>query len=447
MVQKNVSINFDKKAGRLRPVNGMNKGPLFGQDLSVDFTEEFATMCVPMVRVSDVEPPHGGRFVDLHNVFPDFSLDERFELSYNFAPTDEYLGAVKRSGAEIFLRLGESYDPYEIKPYYKLPRDPDKWAAVCERILAHYNEGWGRGFKWGIKYVELTCDVDMERSGIDISDYFSFYRAVATRLKARFPRVRIGAYSSGGFFSLNHYNATPVQRNYVETLEKFLDLAGAEPSLPLDFLSWKCYAETPEELSLHASYARNYLDQSGFRKTLSIVSEFNLLGAGTGELFSRRDYPAKLVASLVIAQKSSIDMMFYADADPRSKKNCLYTLDDGITKRYRAAYRALCAFGALAELKSLAECTGDFWREIYTLAAYNGYDGAALVVTRDFDGLIELSVSGGDFASYSIMGLVGGAERGEGFASEQQNVPLGEGKILLRAGKNQVYLVRLHGKE
>lgn len=447
-MQKSVSINFDKKAGRLRPVNGMNRGPLFGLDLALDLSEEYKAMATPIVRTNNVEYPYGGgRFVDVHNIFPDFSLDERFDGSYNFAPTDAYLGAIKNSGAEIFLRLGESYDPYEVKPYYRLPRNREKWAAVCEKIIAHYNEGWCRGFKWGIKYVELFCDPDMEGSGIDASDYFEFYRTVASRLKARFPRLRFGAYSSGGFYSLNHFNAKSEERGYVDFLEKFLDLASCDDSVPLDFLTWKCYAETPEEIALHANYARNYLDQSGFRKTLSIISEFNLLGAELGGIGKRRDYPAKLVASLMIAQKCSVDMMFYSDADPRSPSCGIYTLEDAVNKRYYSAYRTLCAFGELARLRTLVECTDDFWRELYTLAAYDGVEGAVLIVTRDYSGLLELSVEGGDFNCYSIMGAVGGGERGEGFFSEQSDVPLRDGKILLRAGKNQTYLVRLKRAE
>lgn len=447
MVRKNIQIDFTKKAGRLRPVNGMNKGPVFGLDLSLDFTDEFRGMAVPMVRTNNVEYPlGGGRFVDVHNIFPDFALDERFDLSYNFAPTDAYLSAIKNAGAEIFLRLGESYDPYELKPYFRLPENPEKWASVCERIIAHYNEGWGRGFKFGIKYVELMCDVDLEKSGIDISEYFGFYRTVAARLKARFPRLKIGAYSSGGFYSLNHYNSPPAERNYIYTLEKFIDLIGGAKGVPLDFLSWKCYAETPEELSLHSGYARNYLDQSGLSKTQSIVSEFNLRGAKEGGVALLRDYPAKLAASLIIAEKSRIDMMFYSDADPRSKENGIFTLDDGITKRHYSAYSALCAFGELSRLKNLVATTEDSWREIYTLAAYGGNEGAALVVTGDYSGFIELSVSGGDFDSYSIKGLVGGGERGSGYVSEKENLPLTGGKILLKTGKNQLYFIKFRGK-
>ena len=124
MIKRTVNVDFSKKTGKIKPVNGLNNGPLFGVDLSVDFSEEYKEMASPVIRVSDVEAPYApSRFLDIHCVFPDMDLDERFEASYNFAPTDRYLAAIKETGADIVLRLGESREPYEVKKYTRPPRD------------------------------------------------------------------------------------------------------------------------------------------------------------------------------------------------------------------------------------------------------------------------------------------------------------------------------------
>lgn len=441
---RNVTVDFSKKSGKMRPLNSLNSGPLFGIDMSLDYREEYRSLCVPFVRTDRVEYPHGSdRYVDIHCLFPDFSLEERFEASYNFAPTDRYLLAIKDTGAEIFLRLGETADPYEIKPYIKKPKDILKWARVCEKIIAHYNEGWGHGFKLGIKYVEIMCDID-EPDGWqgNVEEYFELYRVVANHLRQRFPRLRIGAYSSGGFFALNHWNGTPLQKGYVETLEKFLDYIGSkETSAPLDFLSWKCTAANAEELSLHANYAKNYLIQSGFRRAQSILTRFDILPLGELPRHKEREYPSRLLSALITAQKSSIDMLFLAEADPRAELCSLYCTEDRASKHYFAPYRAMEIFGQLYRLGTEVETDGDYRKELSTLAATDGTDGAILLVTRDYSGIIEVDVKGANYSAYTLRGLIGGGQRGEGYYSSDKPAELKDGRLLLRVGKHEVYLI------
>ena len=151
------------------------------------------------------------------------ALDERFEASFNFAPTDRYLASVKETGADIFLRLGESPEPYEVKRYTSF-FDAEKVARVFERIIAHYNKGWGNGFKYNIKYVEIMCDADTAAAWSRTpEEYYSFYSTVAKYLKEKYPKIKVGAYSSGGFYSLNHYGAPQGVRRYIKFLEGFID--------------------------------------------------------------------------------------------------------------------------------------------------------------------------------------------------------------------------------
>ena len=442
MIKRTVNIDFSKKIGKIKPVNCLNNGPFFGIDLDVDLRDEYAEIKPPFIRVSNVEAPYSSaRFLDIHCIFPDMELDERFEASYNFAPTDRYLASVKDTGAEIFLRLGESPEPYEGKRYTRPPRDKEKLARICERIIAHYNKGWANGFKYNIKYVEIMCDVDTERGWYgEPIEYYELYSTVAKHLKEAYPKLRVGAYSSGGFFSMNHYNGTPEQKKYVDFLEGFIDYISCDNPTPLDFLSWKCYAESPEEITLHANYARSYLVQAGFRKAQSIISEFNLLGTDTGYYLERK-YPAALARALIIAEKSNVDMMFYSHLSPDSKWNALYSLDERRDKHFYSAYHVMTAFGALASLGNVVDSTEDYRTEIYSLATVGDDMGVCVFSTADYSGVVEINLAGRSFSTYSIKGIIGSGERGSGFFTEERGLPLRNDSITLRVGKNEVYFL------
>ena len=442
MIKRTVNIDFSKKIGKLKPVNCLNNGPLFGIDLDLDFTEQYAEIKPPFIRLSNIEYPYtSSRFLDIHCIFPDMELDERFEASYNFAPTDRYIAAVKSTGADVILRLGESPEPYEVKRYSKPPKDTDKLARIYERIIAHYNKGWANGFKYNIKYVEISCDVDTPGGWYgEPREFYALYTTVAKHLKEVYPKLKVGAYSSGGFFSLNHYDGTPEQKRYVDFMEGFLDHITRDDPTPLDFFSWKCYAESPEEISLHANYARSYLNQSGLRKTQSIISEFNLDGTDTGYYLDRK-YPAALARSLIIAQKSNVDMMFYSHLAPDSKWNALYSLDERCDKHLYSAYHVMTAFGALSSLGNVVDSTEDYRTEIYSLATLGEGEGVCVFSTADYSGVVEINLVGADFTTYSIKGIIGGGERGKGFFTEERGLPLRDGTITLRVGKNEVYFL------
>ena len=441
MIKRSITVDFSKKTGKIKPVNGINNGPRFGMELERDLTDEYKEMACPIVRVSDVEAPYASsRYIDLHCVFPDMALDHRFDASYNFGPTDKYLAAVKESGAEIYLRLGESKEPYELKKHTRPPISYEKIAGICEKIIAHYNKGWANGFKYNIKYVEICSDVDTpEGWGGTPDEYFALYSTVASHIKTIFPKIKVGAYSAGGFFSLNHYASTEREKNYLSFMEKFLLHVTKKAKAPLDFFSWKCYADSPEEISLHANYARSYLGQYGLRKTQSIISEFNLADAKPQLSYLERSYPARLARALITAQKSDVDMMFFSSSHPDSDWNALYALDGRNGKRYFSGYHVMTAFGALTRLSNVVETTNDYRHEMYSLAAIGEGKGALVFATENYSGLIEISLKGVEFRSYSIKGLVGGGDRGAGFFTEEKGLPLRGGTVNLKVGKNEVY--------
>ena len=223
-------------------------------------------------------------------------------------------------------------------------------------------------------------------------------------------------------------------------MEDFFEYVTKVKRAPLDFFSWKCYAESPEEISLHANYARSYLNQYGLRKTQSVISEFNLIGTDKGTHLDRK-YPAALARAMIIAEKSSADMMFYSHLSHDSKWNALYSIDARTDKHFYSAYHVMTAFGALSELGNVVDSTEDYRGEIYSLATLGEKSGVCVFSTADYSGVVEINLKGKSFSTYSIKGIIGGGESGRGFFTEERGLPLRNDSITLRVGKNEVYFL------
>ena len=195
-----VTVDFTRDAGAMKPLHGVNNAPVRLKGA----LPEFAAAGVPYVRLHDSCGQWGGtHYVDVPNIFPDFDADENDPASYDFAFTDEYLRPMVAAGAMPFYRLGATIEnncgirAYNILP----PRDPAKWARICEHIVRHYNEGWADGFRWGLEYWEIWNEPEGEAEwfGGTREQFFELYRAAATHLKATFPDIRIGGFGATGF--------------------------------------------------------------------------------------------------------------------------------------------------------------------------------------------------------------------------------------------------------
>ena len=142
-------MDFARTNGVLRPLHGINKGPLAPGGL-IDVTEQQRELSVPFTRLHDCHWPNPD-VVDIHAVFPDFRADPELAENYDFALTDEYLAAIRRTGAEIVYRLGESIEHTTTKRFVRPPKDPAKWAAMCLGIIRHDNGGWAKGQRYGLR--------------------------------------------------------------------------------------------------------------------------------------------------------------------------------------------------------------------------------------------------------------------------------------------------------
>lgn len=283
-------IDFARTIGEIRPLHGINCGPVCDGGL-VDLTQFYKELRVPLVRLHDCHWPHSD-VVDIHTIFPDFDADPTLPESYRFAKTDEYVAATLATGAKLVFRLGESIDHGRIKEHVHPPRDAAKWAAICQGIVRHYNEGWANGFEYDVRYWEIWNEPENRPamwSGTD-EDYFRLYAVTSRTLKEQYPNLKIGGPAVGATGSIENveYRPSPFVLAFLEHCR--------QEKLPLDFFSWHCYADDAEELVVRAKGVRRELSSRGFTTTESHLNEWNYLPeedwapltlSGQGELRKR----------------------------------------------------------------------------------------------------------------------------------------------------------------
>jgi hypothetical protein len=309
----------------------------------------------------------------------------------------------------------------------------------------HYNEGWANGCKLGIRFFEIWSSPDSpEGFAGDCTEYFELYRITANYLRERFPKIKIGAYGSRGFYALNRLDATEEMKHYVPFLQKFLAYITAEATAaPLDFFTWACYTSNPDEIAIYSKYARNYLDNAGLRRTRSIICEYNTVSHTKLPIALDAGFPAELGAALTVAQKSPVDIMLYSSSDIYSKDNALFTMDDLVTPHRYAAANVMHAFSRLYRLGNFAESSDDYRKELYSMAAFDDNEGAILISSRKFDGKIDILIGDSPFTLCTVSKTVGGGVRGQGATYRSKEFSVSSSRITLPVAPGEVHLVTL----
>lgn len=266
------TIDFSKKTVKAKPMNGVcNTARLVGTKYpKKDRLGDMKELEIPMTRLHDVALNNAGmELVDVSRIFPLFHLDENDPLNYNFGPTDDYLERLRSTGSEIEFKFGESIE--HTKRHYKIgvPPDKKKWARICVNILRHYNDGWANGFHWNIIRAGIWEEPDNypvllythegdNRWRVFEEEYFPLYKETALALKAAFPGIKVGGPAGCG----------------VGAGIRLADYCRKE-GVPLDFMSWDCYARDPEFIYTGAVDARRMLDERGFTKTENCIAEWH----------------------------------------------------------------------------------------------------------------------------------------------------------------------------
>lgn len=392
-----VAVDFTASQGEIRALHGINKGPLAANGL-VDVIEAQRRLRVPSTRLHDCHHPNPA-VVDLHAVFPQPEADPASPASYDFRATDEYLAAVRATGAEVIYRLGESIEHQTVKRHVHPPRDPVRWAAACAGIVRHYNEGWAGGVRYGIRYWEIWNEPENRPvmwTGSD-AQYLELYRVTARALRREFPTIRIGG---PGFGYCGKFAGTELQPS--EFCEAFLDQCRRE-SLPLDFFSWHCYTDQPSELAARAVAVRQVLDDRGFAHTESHLNEWNYLPSGGWDVLSRTAAPELrqrgveqmagapggtfLVASLLELQDAPVDVCNFFHGETGIFG--LFTEVGAPTRNYHA----LLAFALLLETPRRVRVTGALPGKLAIGAGTRADATKAAVLVANLAGPDELRLS------------------------------------------------------
>ena len=357
-----LSVDFSVHTGAIRPLHGINKGPLAPGGI-FDVIKEQKELGIPFTRLHDCGWPNP-YVVDHHAVFPNPNADPTLPESYDFRLTDEYIDAVRKTGAEPIYRLGESIEHTSVKRYVHPPADMEKWAAICLGIIRHYNEAWANGFHHNIRYWEIWNEPENRPvmwSGTD-DDYLRLYRTAALAIKKQFPALKVGgpALGASGSFVKGEFVPTEFAANFLAMCRK--------DNVPLNFFSWHCYTADPAELTARSRAIRRLLDAKGFTETENHLNEWNFLPGSTWNPITKSGTPAArqnyyeemagvpgaafVAASLLELQDAPIDVcnFFHGELGPFG----VFT-EQGVPLK---VYQALRAFRGLVETPRRVETRG-----------------------------------------------------------------------------------------
>jgi hypothetical protein len=234
------------------------------------------------------------------SIFLNPDADPNDPASYNFGPTDKLIASIKDLGAEVIFRIGRS-EGSNVDP----PQDFARYAEVAKHIVLHYNRGWANGFRYNIRYWEVWNEPDLGRLfwGGTPERYFDLYEKIARAVKQADRRALVGGPAI----------ARPNDDNpYVDDFLKYVRAR----KVPLDFYSWHWYAtdsNDPLDVVRVADTVRARLDKYGFRKTLSVLDEWNygLMDPMPGEL-QRAGF---ITSALIYMQSAPIDVSAIYRAD------------------------------------------------------------------------------------------------------------------------------------
>ncbi|WP_321818756.1 MULTISPECIES: GH39 family glycosyl hydrolase [unclassified Paraburkholderia] len=260
-------------------------------------------------------------YVNPKVIFPDPNADPEEASSYNFAPTDINIAAMRAAGTKIMFRVGRSYGLNGLDhppPAPDFEKWSDKWAAITRHVALHYIKGWDRGMINAIDAWEIWNEPDL---GLTLwpgstEQYYSFYRKMALAIKSVDPDQQVGG--PGMAFNSNYfYGSGDAQTNAAGFEEGFLRYL-RDNNVPLDFYSWHFYAYLNDtyQYYLLASNQRKLLDNFGFKSTSSFISEWNGSSAWYDIAKTQTVYKAAFVSSaMTYMQDGNVDSAFYYRGD------------------------------------------------------------------------------------------------------------------------------------
>lgn len=301
----------------------------------VDRRAQFKQMGVDFVRTHDLDA-FGTGDIDgsgVNRLFPDWSADPTLPASYNFKALDAVIAGIVASGAEVFFRLGRSdLSMIGVSNSNVPPADFDKFAAIAQHIVMHYNQGWANGYTYDIRYWEIWNEPDFTPFWTGTAaQYYALYSKVSAAIKSVDATLKVGG------------PVTATHNDYRGMLKSFLNYVQAN-SAPLDFFSFHWYPQyvDPLDFYLLGVEYRALLDSYGMKSTELHLNEWNY------SLFATpaEDAHAAFVATaLIYMQEAPID------------RACCYMRTQPLIADTGALTKGGCAMQAVGSLKGLLKLT------------------------------------------------------------------------------------------
>ena len=393
----NIKVDTNKKIKNIKPMHAVGQPPIdIGlNQLETDMLHYLKEANIPYARMHDVGGTFGKNlFVDVPNLFRDFDADENDPDSYDFIFTDKLFEAMMEYGVEPYFRLGVTIENcHGIKAYRIFPpKDPYKWARVCEHIVRHYNEGWANGYHFNIKYWEIWNEPDGDRAAENndmwrgtAEQYYDLYAATAKRLKECFgDSIKVGGYGSRGLYlgfmryhekyskphelaswELNEHYHLAFFRGFVERIKR--------DNIPLDFFSHHSYLPViwTEQVQ---KYCEELFDEYGLNDVEIHINEWNTIKKREDRGSSK--IAAESAAMMIAMHRTRLQMLCYYDA--RFNTSMYAGLFNPLTAEPFCTLYSFAAFGELYRLGDEISVEGD-GDGLYALAATNGDEKGILI--------------------------------------------------------------------
>ena len=416
-----LKTDFSMVKGPIRAMHAVGQPPMLGTDCSAfSYLKEAH---IPYARLHDVGFSKIYPMVDISCVFPNFNADEQDPANYDFVYTDLLITELMNNDCPPIFRLGETIENgigkgYPAR-YVFAPADPHKWARICEKIVAHYNEGWANGFHYGIEYWEIWNEPDNgfqkgEGPEKDVNQmwvgtneqYYELYAVTTKHLRAVFgDSVKLGGYASSGFYAIfnepeKYGIPAEYQKYYRERYQLFLDFFYGfldyvkKEEAPLDFFSWHSYSDVDRTV-LVEQFVERTLKEKGFCCEIHL-NEWNNAHSKEGRGTSYAC--AHAVAMMIAMQNTEAAMLNFYDA--RIDTSVYGGMFHPLTYSPFCLYYGYKAFGELFVLGKQAECTVEE-KDVYALAATDGSKQAVLLTNcSEETRLLSTDLQG--FAVYRI---------------------------------------------
>lgn len=383
-----ITVNANELIKKMKPMHGGGQPPIGGRDMTQYF-HYMTEAGIPFSRLHDVGGAFGGgRFVDIPNIFRNFDADETDPVNYDFTFTDHLLKALVEAGVEPYYRLGITIENQaNIKPYHTFPpKNPGKWARICEHIIRHYTEGWANGFYYQIRYWEIWNEPEVQNKmmwcGTD-EEYYHLYDVTAKHLKACFPHLKIGGYASCGFYAIAPKVAIDPQTNLPGTIPPsdhennlmhffygFFEYI-REHGSPIDFFSWHSYADV-SRVAVMDKWLHGELERLGYGGLETHLNEWNPYPRE----FGTAHHSAEVAAMMIALQHGYTDACMIYDMRTNTAPYC--ALFNIITHKPIHSYYALVAFNELYQLGTQIKTECDNER-LFVLAASDGKHHAMIL--------------------------------------------------------------------